>query len=131
MWRVELALQRIVGVQPAFMRPPYGEFNGMVRAAAKIRGQHLALWDFDSGDTWGIPTQDMINRYDAIATEHPDTILTLNHDTQQQSAQVVLPYAIQRLQQAGYELVTLAECLGEEPYQWVGTPQVKDATWTC
>ncbi|KAG8792706.1 Carbohydrate esterase 4 protein [Ceratobasidium sp. 428] len=28
MWRVEQALQRIAGVVPAFMRPPYGNYNG-------------------------------------------------------------------------------------------------------
>ena len=34
-----------------------------------------------------------------------------------------LPYAIQKLQAAGYTLVTLAECLGKEPYQYVNAPQ--------
>jgi len=32
----------------------------------------------------------------------------------------VLPYAIQKLKAAGYDLVTLAECLGTSPYQSVG-----------
>jgi len=39
----------------------------------------------------------------------------------------VLPYAIQKLQAAGYQLVTLAECLGMPAYQSVvapGTPDV-------
>ena len=35
----------------------------------------------------------------------------------------VLPFAISVLQQAGYRLVTLAECVGQNPYQWVGSPQ--------
>lgn len=36
MWKVELALQRIVGVQPALFRPPYGEYNA---AALKVVGK--------------------------------------------------------------------------------------------
>lgn len=42
----------------------------------------------------------------------------------------VLPYAIKRLQAAGYRLVTLAECLGQAPYQSVGTPSAPDVS-TC
>ncbi|KAJ8468381.1 hypothetical protein ONZ45_g17262 [Pleurotus djamor] len=131
MWRVELALQRICGVQPAFMRPPYGNYNDLVRSAAAVRGQKLAIWDFDSGDSLGASTSQMRNAYNNIANQRPNTILALNHETIQQSAQVVIPYAIQRLQQAGYRLVTLAECLGQQPYQWVGTPQTKTSAWTC
>ncbi|CCO29969.1 hypothetical protein BN14_03993 [Rhizoctonia solani AG-1 IB] len=41
MWRVEQALQRIIGVNPAFMRPPYGNYNDNVREAAGVRGQKL------------------------------------------------------------------------------------------
>ncbi|KAJ8453656.1 hypothetical protein ONZ45_g19624 [Pleurotus djamor] len=73
----------------------------------------------------------MVDKYNAIAAQRPSNILALNHDTNQQSAQVVIPQAIQRLKQAGYRLVTVAECLGQQPYQSVGQPQVKDASWQC
>lgn len=39
------------------------------------------------------------------------------------TAHNVLPHAISVLQAKGYNLVTLAECLGMEPYQSVTTPQ--------
>jgi hypothetical protein len=38
----------------------------------------------------------------------------------------VLPYAIKVLQAAGYDLVTVAECLGEDPYLRVEDPSVRD-----
>ena len=41
-----------------------------------------------------------------------------------------MPYAIARLQAAGYRLVTLAECLGQAPYQFVGAPSTPDVS-TC
>ena len=39
------------------------------------------------------------------------------------TAKDVLPYAIKVLQDKGYKLVTLAECLGVEPYHSVSAPQ--------
>jgi peptidoglycan/xylan/chitin deacetylase (PgdA/CDA1 family) len=45
--QIELALQRILGVQPAFMRPPYGEYNDLVRQVAYARGQVMVTWDFE------------------------------------------------------------------------------------
>ncbi|KAF7424024.1 Carbohydrate esterase 4 protein [Pleurotus ostreatus] len=130
MWRVELALQRICGVQPAFMRPPFGNYNNLVREASSVRGQSLAIWDFDSGDSLGVSAQESKNRYDTVVRQHPSNILALNHETIVTTSQQVIPYAIQKLQAAGYRLVTLAECLGQQPYQWVGTPQTKDSSWT-
>ncbi|KAG8712548.1 Carbohydrate esterase 4 protein [Ceratobasidium sp. 394] len=106
MWRVEQALQRITGVVPAFMRPPYGNYNGATPAQSK-------------------------QYYDQIIGQHPSTILALNHEVYETTAHQVVPYAIQKLQAAGYKLVTLAECLGEQPYQSVGAPGTPDSSWTC
>lgn len=131
MWRVEQALQRIVGVVPAFMRPPYGNYNDLVLEAAYIRGQKVVIWDFDSGDSVGASVQDSESTYDSTISEHPSTILALNHETYETTAYDVLPYAIEKLQAAGYNLVTLAECLGESPYQSVGSPEVNDGSWGC
>jgi hypothetical protein len=41
----------------------------------------------------------------------------------EQTAHVVVPHAIKTLKAKGYKLVTVAECLGMNPYQSVGTPQ--------
>uniref|UniRef100_A0A8H7XY41 NodB homology domain-containing protein n=1 Tax=Psilocybe cubensis TaxID=181762 RepID=A0A8H7XY41_PSICU len=125
-WLVEEALMKITGAYPAWARPPYGEYNDLVRQVAGSRGQNLALWDFDSGDTWGISTAEVLRRYDNLISSRPNTVLTLNHEVHQQAAQVVLPYAIKALQAAGYRLVTLAECLGMPAYQWVGEPHARD-----
>ncbi|CEL53830.1 hypothetical protein RSOLAG1IB_06611 [Rhizoctonia solani AG-1 IB] len=131
MWRVEQALQRIIGVNPAFMRPPYGNYNDNVREAAGVRGQKLAIWDFDSEDSVGATPARSKQLYDQTISQRPSTILALNHETYERTAHEVIPYAIQKLQAAGYKLVTLAECLGQQPYQSVGSPQTPDASWTC
>jgi peptidoglycan/xylan/chitin deacetylase (PgdA/CDA1 family) len=131
MWRVEQALQKITGAYPAFMRPPYGNYNNLVLDASGVRGQGVVIWDFDSQDSLGASAQTSKNLYTSTINSHPSTILTLNHETIETTAHDVLPFAIQKLQAAGYKLVTLADCLGLPAYQSVGAPSARDSTWHC
>jgi len=129
MSRIELALERILGVTPAFMRPPYGEYNNDVLEVAYTRGQKVVIWDFDSGDSTGSTADQSKALYDDTVKKHPSTILALNHEVYETTAHNVLPHAISVLQKAGYNLVTVAECMGMDPYQKVTEPQT--GTWTC
>jgi len=131
MSRVELAFQRIVGVTPAFMRPPYGSYSQIVLEISGTRGQSLVNWDFDSRDSAGASPDTSKQLYDEVVNRHPNTILTLHHETIETTVHQVLPYAISRLRSAGYRLVTVAECLGLPAYQSVGSPQTPDPSWTC
>lgn len=90
MWRVEQALQRILGVTPAFMRPPFGNYNDLVRQVAAQRGQKLVIWDFDSGDSTGASVATSNANYDAVVKKHPSTILALNHEVYSKSAHLIL-----------------------------------------
>jgi peptidoglycan/xylan/chitin deacetylase (PgdA/CDA1 family) len=81
MGRVEEALERIIGVKPAFTRPPYGNINDLVRQVADARGQKLVTWDFDSGDSTGSSAEQSIQDYQNLADQHPSTVLALNHET--------------------------------------------------
>ncbi|KAJ7882275.1 carbohydrate esterase family 4 protein, partial [Mycena leptocephala] len=131
MWRVEQALQRIIGVTPAFMRPPYGNYNNLVRQVSYLRNQSLVIWDFDSGDSTGSTVAQSEALYNGVVSSHPNTLLALNHETYETTAHQVLPYAISKLKGAGYKLVSLATCLGLQPYHRVTTPGTPDSTWTC
>ena len=112
----------------------------------------MAIWDFDSGDTGGTPPDQSKNMYQDFANRHPSTILALNHEIIASTVYAlisdrtpwasthhsfplpnrfdVLPFAIRVLQQAGYRLVTLADCVGQSPYQWVGSPQTPGVRFT-
>jgi len=131
MWLTEQAIMRITGAYPAFMRPPYGNYNNLVRQASYVRGQALVMWDVDSGDSVGLSVAQQKGRYDDIVQNHPSNALSLQHDVQQATIDQVLPHAISVLTNAGYQLVTVAQCLGMQPYQWVGAPHTRDASWTC
>ncbi|KAL0947886.1 hypothetical protein HGRIS_010521 [Hohenbuehelia grisea] len=130
MWRVELALNRIVGVWPAFMRPPFGNYNNLVREVAGMRDQSVVIWDFDSGDSVGASVGESKSRYDTVVRQHPNTILALNHETYATTATQVIPHAVQKLKAAGYRMVTLAECLGKPAY--VNKPKnTATGKWQC
>ena len=66
MARTEQAIQRLTGVQVAFTRPPYGEYNNIVRQVAANRSQKLVNWSFDSGDSIGATPAESNAAYDKI-----------------------------------------------------------------
>ena len=77
---MDQALIRIVGANPAFMRPPYGAYNDLVRAVSASRGQKLAMWDFDSGDSTGSTPEQSKQAYTDLANRRPPSVHALNHE---------------------------------------------------
>ncbi|KAG8937692.1 Carbohydrate esterase 4 protein [Tulasnella sp. 408] len=127
MTRTDTALTEMLGVKPAFVRPPYGNYNTASREVAAENGQDIVIWDFDSGDSVGKSAQQSKDEYRKVADQRPSTILTLNHETYETTAYDVLPYASQKLQAKGYSFVTVAECLeGKNPYLTKTTPGKRD-----
>ncbi|CUA78404.1 hypothetical protein RSOLAG22IIIB_07055 [Rhizoctonia solani] len=125
------AIKKITGAVPAFMRPPFGDYDDDVLEVAASRGQTVAIWDFDSGDTSGTLPAESKNQYNKLIMSSPGSILTLNHETQEATIDDIIPYAIQQIKAKGYKMVTVAECLGQSPYQSTGSPSARDSSWTC
>ena len=80
MARTEQAIQRLIGVQVAFTRPPYGEYNNNVRQVAANRNQKLVYWSFDSGDSIRATPAESNAAYDKLVKDHPSSVLALNHE---------------------------------------------------
>ncbi|KAF9259748.1 carbohydrate esterase family 4 protein, partial [Marasmius fiardii PR-910] len=131
MYRVEEALAKIVGVLPGFMRPPYGSTNGNVQSISFSRNQNIALWDHDTGDANGASVPDSEAVYNSIVNSHLSNALVLEHETVDTTASTLVPYAINLFQSRGYQLVTMAQCVGASPYAQVGSPSQRDSSWTC
>jgi peptidoglycan/xylan/chitin deacetylase (PgdA/CDA1 family) len=85
MYRVEQALERIVGVKPAFMRPPYGYYNDTVRSIAASRGQTVVMWDLDSGDADGKTVSQSEAIYQNAVDLKVNNLLALNHETEREN----------------------------------------------
>ncbi|KAJ7811901.1 hypothetical protein B0H14DRAFT_3479318 [Mycena olivaceomarginata] len=131
MFRMEEAFSRILGIKPAFMRPPFGDFNDNIQSIAAARGQSLALWDWDTGDADGNTTAQSEAVYNDVVNAKVKNALILEHETEQTTNNTLVPFAIKLFQSKGYNLVTMAECEGVDPYQAIGVPQQPSASWTC
>ncbi|KAJ6464878.1 carbohydrate esterase family 4 protein, partial [Mycena sanguinolenta] len=131
MYRMEEAFSRILGIKPAFMRPPFGDTNSNVQSIAASRGQSLALWDTDTGDADGNTVGQSEAIYLQAANAHVENALILNHETEQTTATQLVPYAINLFQSRGYNLVSLAQCLNVDPYQAIGLPQQQSVRPHC
>jgi len=128
------AFSNIIGCVPTFMRPPYGAYNELVQQVAANHNQQVIVWDLDSGDSDGATVQQSEQIYTDAINNGNSNFLTLNHETYESTVEEILPFAIQAFQDAGYNLVTVAECLGystEDMYQQVTQPSERDDTWTC
>jgi len=129
--KVNEAIERITGARVAFTRPPYGNFNNATRQIAGNLGHTLVNWDLDSGDSTNKTLAEQKAQYDAVVSDQLNNALSLQHDVHKDSVYEVLPYAIAKLKGAGYKLVTVAECIGKDPYQNVGEPQKRSPSWQC
>ncbi|KAJ6557604.1 carbohydrate esterase family 4 protein [Mycena capillaripes] len=129
--QMDTAFQKILGVTPTCLRPPYGNYNQTVLEAIGRRNKTAVIWDVDSGDSTGSTVAQSKKAYDDGIANSDGTMLALNHEVYPNTVTEVLPYAIQRLQDWGFTLVTVAECLGIEPYSSVGEPAKPDFTWHC
>ncbi|KAJ7451566.1 ricin B lectin domain-containing protein [Mycena latifolia] len=131
MFRMEEAFSRILGIKPAFMRPPFGDYNTNIQSIAAARGQSLALWDWDTGDADGNTTAQSEAVYNDVANAKVKNALILEHETEETTDNTLVPYALNLFKSKGYNLVTMAQCLGVDPYQAIGVAQQQTSSWTC
>ncbi|KAE8209679.1 hypothetical protein CF327_g6364 [Tilletia walkeri] len=128
---VEDALWKILGVVPAFIRPPYGESNQTIVNYLNSKGYKVVMWDTDSGDAGGNTTaqSNAVYRDFKSGERH----LVLNHEVKKGTADVVIPYALKHLKKIGQPSLGLDRCLKgrPSPYKAVGNRGTRDATWTC
>ncbi|KAJ7671434.1 carbohydrate esterase family 4 protein [Mycena polygramma] len=119
--QIDDALMKILGVATPFLRPPYGSYNNLVREVAFQQNKTLILWDFDSQDSLNATVEQSEGYYDQMIQSDASSFIALNHETES--------YAVDALQAANYSLVTVAECLGLEPYSFVGPLGQRDASF--
>lgn len=95
-------VQNIIGKKPTLLRPPYGNFNAMVRSYA---GVPLILWNVDTLD-W--KTRDAMQVAAHILSHAGDGNIILMHDIYASTAEAVR-MAVPELVRRGFKLVTVSE----------------------
>jgi peptidoglycan/xylan/chitin deacetylase (PgdA/CDA1 family) len=132
MWGAEEMLIRVLGVNPAMFRPPYGAYTPSVLSAVAARNQSVIMWDFDSEDTLGRTPASTKAMYKSLVDKKVKNALALNHSIKEPTVKEVIPYALDILSKAGYTFVPVSKCLGIKPYQWTQKQGTKNAaTWKC
>lgn len=103
------AIERATGVTPRWVRPPYGEYDARVVAAAKQRGMAVAMWDDDTLDWKHRNPEETCRR--ALEQSHPGTII-LMHDIHAPTVDAV-PCVIDGLREKGLRPVSLDTMIPE------------------
>lgn len=118
---------------PTYMRPPYGDYDPAVTLPLLQQTgiNSVILWDTDSGDSAGYSVAQQQAVYNSAPSGTSHNIL--QHETYQTSALDMTAFAINWAKSRGLRMVTVAECMGDAnpPYTDIGTPGVRDASWTC
>ncbi|MBX7245331.1 MAG: polysaccharide deacetylase family protein [Candidatus Sumerlaeaceae bacterium] len=105
--RTEDLLTSVAGQRGPLMRPPYGASNPKVREICRQLGYRVILWDIDTNDWRGRPTQHMKSN---ILTNAQDGSIILMHDRYQSSIDASAA-VIDELRSRGFEFVTVSEML--------------------
>jgi len=129
--KINTALKKITGLTPAFMRPPYGDYNNNVRQVAAEYGQSVVLWNYDSGDSVGVSIAGQKKVYSDFSSKKGRKAIFLNHEVYKNTATTLLPYAISELKKGGYKMVTLSQCLGKPAYISQVKAGTRDSSWHC
>ncbi|KAK4123795.1 carbohydrate esterase family 4 protein [Parathielavia appendiculata] len=123
----EIAINSILGFFPTYMRPPYSICEKNCQNILSTLGYHVIYFDLDtegylhdnakqiqtSKDIWD----------DAIDGSDPasDSFLQIEHDIHYQVVYNLTDYILTSLFSAGYQAVTVGECLGDPVSNWYRT----------
>ena len=108
MTKVEDALVNLVGVKPAYMRPPYLDTGGQFLSVMKSMGYRVITNDVDAGD-WNNKSpqqsQQEFQRAGAGGMGH----IPLMHETYSGTVNTLTPWLINWAKQNNLKLVTVGE----------------------
>ncbi|KAI8584223.1 hypothetical protein K450DRAFT_218723 [Umbelopsis ramanniana AG] len=115
---LEAALEKAIGVKPAFMRPPYGNSNSGTTSTLNSLGYTVVTWNVDSKDYETHNLNDELTNYkNELGPITGPGGIALEHDVYQQTVEELTDKAIEYVQGMGYKFATIAECFNSQPYQ--------------
>src|SRR6266516_95608 len=104
------AIQEVIGVQLAFFRPPYGSLSTQVLAQACHLGVTTVMWNAgEDARDWSRPGVKFIIRQILSLVRNGSIILMHDGGGDRSQTVAALPVIIQRLQDRGFQLVTIQQ----------------------
>jgi len=122
MTELDTAFMAIIGKSPTYMRPPYFSTNPTVLNTLSTLGYHVIQADVDTLD-WENNTPDTIGQSVTIFENgiNSGASLYLLHDSQETTADTLVPAIIEFLKTKGLTSVTVGTCLGDPEANWYRT----------
>ncbi|KAG8905226.1 Carbohydrate esterase 4 protein [Tulasnella sp. 403] len=109
--KLDTALEKILGVKPAFVRPPFDKYDDDVLDVIGKNAQDVVIHDFQVGnDNGGTASLSDEPSY------KPKNALVASQETDEVFVKEVLVPLIKQSQANGYNFVTVADCLNKKPY---------------
>jgi len=116
-------IKAVTGLEANLFRPPYGEYNNTVLAAAEELNYYTIQWDIDSHDWMKKGIDYEINR----VLNHKDLqngSIVLFHNDAKYTPQTLDPI-IKGLKEKGYELVPISQLIHKENFEMDHTGRQK------
>ncbi|KAK6344343.1 hypothetical protein TWF696_007982 [Orbilia brochopaga] len=124
MYRLELALSRLLGVIPTYMRPPYSNCEDSCLATMKALGYRVIYYNLDTDDFDHV-LPDQIHDSVVIATQgieavdvRTGSILSIAHDIHPLTVSNLTVAMLDVIRRKGFKTVTVGECLGDPSSHW-------------
>ncbi|KAH7313856.1 polysaccharide deacetylase [Stachybotrys elegans] len=128
--RLEQALVNLIGVRPAYVRPPYLATGGNVLPTLGQMGYKVITNDVDSGDWNGLSVSASQQRFQQAGAGGNGHI-PLMHETYANTVRQLTPWLINWANSNGLRLVTVAECLGNAGSAYSATNVPGNGQNTC
>jgi peptidoglycan-N-acetylglucosamine deacetylase len=109
--RTDRYIRRATGFEPCLFRPPYGELNSKVVAAARRAGLQIVLWSLDSHDERHPGAAAIASR--VIAAARPGSIVLMHDGGHHPQTARALPSILRGLGHRGFDFVTVSRLAGE------------------
>jgi peptidoglycan/xylan/chitin deacetylase (PgdA/CDA1 family) len=130
MQRYEQALVNIIGVKPAYMRPPYLATGGNVLPTLGQMNYKVITNDVDAGDWNGLSASASQQRFQQAGAGGNGHI-PLMHETYASTVNELTPWLLNWASSNGLKLVTVAECLGDAGGAYSATNQPGNGQNSC
>lgn len=105
-------IEKITGVKPTLLRPPYGDYNNSVVETIEELGMYAIQWSVDSLDWKDYDAQTIYNK---VVPKIQCGSIVLFHNAALHTPEA-LPSIIEKLQSEGYTFVTIADLIYKDNY---------------
>ena len=110
------AICNLIGEKPLFMRPPYGDFNDCVKQVVFEEKLNMVLWSYNTFD-WAATCKEDILENMVENIRGGEIILMHSYENKQPTIDS-LSELIEKLNDRGFEMVTVAELLNSKAYKY-------------